>query len=64
VSVPATVSRMPPIAGPTKMPTLSMVVSTRFAAVSSSGRRTSDGSNADCVGRNVDCSRPMTLASA
>ena len=43
VSVPVAASRRPPIAGPAKTPTLSIVVRTRFAAVSSSGDLASSG---------------------
>ncbi len=41
------------MAGPRKMPELSIVVTTRFAAVSSSGVRASCGSSADCIGRTM-----------
>ena len=46
-------SRIPPSAGPRKIPELSTVVSTRFAAVSSSGVFASCGRSADCIGRTV-----------
>ena len=41
------------MAGPRKMPELSIVVTTRFAAVSSSVVRASCGSRADCIGRTM-----------
>ena len=59
-STPTRASRIPPIAGPTKTPTLSIVVSTRFAAVSSSVVRESVGKSAACVGRKIDCISPTS----
>ena len=48
-----TASRRPPSAGPRNVPTLSIVLEATFAAVSSAGVRTSDGSSADCAGRKT-----------
>ena len=53
-------SRMPPSAGPTKVPMLSTVEDVTFAALSSSGVRASDGSSAAWAGRNAV---PITLTS-
>jgi hypothetical protein len=47
---PLTASRTPPSAGPANIPTLVIVLATTFAAVSSSGVSTSDGSSAPCAG--------------
>ena len=44
--VEAAASRSPPSAGPRNVPTLSIVLDTAFAAVSSSGVLASDGVNA------------------
>ena len=46
-------TRMPPSAGPTKIPTLSIVVAVTFAAVSSSGLRARFGTSAAWAGRNA-----------
>ena len=47
---PLTASTTPPIAGPTRKPTLAIVLIATFADVSSSGVVASDGSNAACAG--------------
>ena len=52
VPAPETESTTPPIAGPPKIPTLSIVLETTFAAVSSSGVRANAGVSAACAGRN------------
>ena len=54
----------PPIAGPANMPTLEIVFSARFDAVSSSGVDASDGSSAACAGPNAVEITDMTTASA
>jgi hypothetical protein len=46
-------SRMPPSAGPTKVPMLSTVEEVTLAALSSSGVRARDGSKAACAGRKA-----------
>src|SRR5512146_1231975 len=46
-------STRPPIAGPAKLPTLSIVLEETFAAVSASGDSASDGSSAASAGRNI-----------
>ena len=46
-------SSNPPMAGPAKLPTLSTVLATTFAALSSRGSRTSDGSSAAWAGRKT-----------
>ena len=53
VPAPDAASNRPPIAGPPKMPTLSIVLATTFAAVSSSGVRASAGVSAASAGRNA-----------
>jgi len=45
-----TARKIPPRAGPTNIPTLAMVLPTRFAAVSSSGVLTREGRSAACAG--------------
>ena len=47
---PDAASSRPPIAGPPKIPMLSIALADTFAAVSSSGVRTSDGTSAACAG--------------
>ena len=47
---PLSARRTPPSAGPANMPTLEIVLPTTFAAVSSSGEFTREGSNAACAG--------------
>ena len=49
-----TASSAPPTAGPTNMPMLETLFMTAFAAVSSSGDATSDGSNAPWAGAKTD----------
>jgi hypothetical protein len=55
ITVPGvvTASSAPPIAGPAKVPTLSIVERTTFAAVSSSGVRARWGRSADSAGRKA-----------
>ena len=50
---PAKARNTPPIAGPANMPTLEIVLSARFDAVSSSGVVASVGSNAASAGLNA-----------
>ena len=52
VPAPETESTTPPIAGPPKIPTLSIVLETTFAAVSSSGVRANAGVSAASADRN------------
>jgi hypothetical protein len=56
-------SSNPPIAGPAKLPTLSIVLRVTFAAVSSSGLRASSGRSADSAGRNAVARIAATPAS-
>src|SRR5947207_11870899 len=53
ILVLVTAKRMPPIAGPTKLARVAIVLAATFAAVSSSGVRASDGNAAACAGRNA-----------
>jgi hypothetical protein len=55
-------SSNPPIAGPRKMPTLSIVLAATFAAVSSSGVRASVGTRAASAGRNAVAATPTSAA--
>ena len=50
--------------GPAKRPTLSTPLASTFAAVSSSGVRTSDGVNATCAERNSGSATAASTASA
>ena len=59
---PVAASRMPPMAGPPKMPTLSIELAATFAAVSSSGVRASVGTRAACAGRNAVAAIPTAPA--
>jgi hypothetical protein len=47
---PLSASSTPPSAGPANIPRLEMVLLTTFAAVSSSGVSTREGSRAPCAG--------------
>ena len=59
---PEAASSRPPIAGPPKIPMLSIALADTFAAVSSSGVRTSDGTRAACAGRNAVAAIPTRPA--
>ncbi len=60
---PLSASRMPPRAGPANIPTLEIVFSTTFAAVSSSGVFTREGIRAACAGPQAEATTVDAIAS-
>ena len=59
---PNAASSRPPIAGPAKMPMLSIALAETLAAVSSSGVRASEGTRAAWAGRNAVAATPTRAA--